>query len=89
METIMLSTPWPNAWNTDPETIPKPAKIKQVQMIRRAGTPMASISSEASKSPRSWAGNNSATASPASITHTAVMTASFMVSKILCRFFAP
>ena len=53
---VMLSSPLPNAWNTEEATMVKPPIKKLVLKMRRAGTPMASISGDAWKIPSSCAG---------------------------------
>ena len=52
----MLSSPFPRAWNTEEATMVKPPTKKHRLKVRRAGTPMASISSEAWNTPSSWTG---------------------------------
>ena len=46
------------AWNTEPAIMQKPASRKETLMIRRAGTPMASMVSDASNSSSSVEGNS-------------------------------
>ena len=85
----MLRTPLPNAWKVEEDTTQKPANTKLTQMVRRAGMPMASISSEALKRLRSWPGKSSATARPTSMMEIAMMAASFMVCRMRSFFRAP
>ena len=51
IEMIRLNTPLPSAWNTDDSTTPMPASRKCSEMVRSAGTPMASMASLAAKMP--------------------------------------
>ena len=55
-DTIRLYIPFPRAWKTEPTMMQYPAKMKLRLMILKAGTPISSICSEASKNPRSCAG---------------------------------
>ena len=66
-ENIRLRNPCPSAWNAEEETTQKPAKVKLRLMIRSAGIPMASMSSEASNSRSRSLGISWNTASPISI----------------------
>ena len=60
------------AWHTEPAMMQKPASKKEMLMIRRAGTPMAVISSDASTSASSAAGQVWKRAKPATMMATAV-----------------
>ena len=63
-DTARLSTPWPRDWKVEEATMEKPARMKWMLMIRRAGTPMASILSDASKKPSSTPGKSWKIATP-------------------------
>ena len=54
----MLSRPLPRAWKVEEQMMLKPAKTKHRLMMRRAGTPMASMSADASNKPRISAGKS-------------------------------
>ena len=69
-DTARLRNPCPSAWNTEDATTENPAIKKLRLMIRRAGIPIASMSSDALKIPRSAPGKSWNTANPASIMHT-------------------
>ena len=75
MDTNILYTPFPRAWNTLPTTMQYPAKQKLKQIIRRAGIPITRRSDDASasNSPMSQAGNSSITTRPASMIPTAYL----------------
>ena len=66
-----------------------PAKMKLIQIIRSAGTPISTICSDASKKPSSTSGKNSITAIPTSIIETAHMHPTFMVRIMRSFFCAP
>ena len=89
IETIMLYTPFPSAWNTDPVTIQKPAKAKLKLIVRSAGTPIASIVSEASNIIKSWLGKIWNTTIPTAMIATAYIILSFMVFVSLSFLPAP
>ncbi len=67
MDITMLYTPFPRAWNKDPQTMQNPAKRKLKLIALSAGTPMESIISDASKSENKGAGNNWNTTKPNTI----------------------
>ena len=71
METVRLNTPLPSAWNTELSTMPAPASRKWGQMMRSAGTPMASMASLAAKRPSSLSGRNWKMQKPTSMMHSA------------------
>ena len=85
MDTSILSTPLPRAWKVAETTTENPAKRKLRLIIRRAGTPMASISSEALKSWRMGTVANWSTSRQATIYPTASTAANFTVW--ISRFF--
>ena len=61
------------AWNTEPAMMQKPASRKETLMIRRAGTPMASMVSDASNSSSSVEGNSWKMVKPTTMMTMAVM----------------
>ena len=63
-DTTRLYTPFPSAWNTEPAMMQNHAIRKWNPMMRSAGTPMASISSDASNMPSSTPGIVSNTINP-------------------------
>ena len=71
MDTTILYTPLPSAWNTEPQTIQKPANRKLILIIRSAGMPIASMVSEASNEENNCAGNTWNTTRPTAIRATA------------------
>ena len=79
MDTTMLYMGLPMAWHTEPAIMQKPASRKEMLMMRRAGTPMAVISAEASNRDSSVAGASWNTAKPIVMMHTAVQMVSFTV----------
>ena len=63
----------PMAWNTEPAMMQKPASRKEKLMIRRAGSPMASMVSDASNRPSSVEGNSWKMVKPTTMMTMAVM----------------
>ena len=71
IETNIDLKDFPKAWKREPITIQTPAKIKQMLIILRAGTPILNISADALKQRRSCVGKNWNTQSPINIIPTA------------------
>ena len=91
-DTARLSTPWPRAWNTEEQTTLNPANRKLMEMIRRAGTPMVSMSlpeSSAMNIFRNTSGISWKASSPSSMMPTAYITLSLMVFTMRSGFRAP
>ena len=57
-DTHKVKKPFPKAWNTEPATMQKPAKIKLKLIYLKALTPILSISSEALNRANSLSGMN-------------------------------
>ena len=74
-DTIIEYTLWPSAWKIEPSTMHTPAKVKLVLMMRSAGSPMASIVSDASNSDRSVPGMVRNSSMPTNITLHAMIAA--------------
>ena len=79
----------PNAWNTEDNVIATAAPKKLGAIVRKAGIPILSISSEALNISNKYFGNNSKANVPKSIMQNAINKADFIVFVIRFRFFAP
>ena len=88
-DTTMLYTPFPSAWNTEPAMMQNHAIKKCTPMMRSAGTPMASISSDASNMPSSTAGTVSNTINPTKSSVNAYTRLHLIALITLLRFPAP
>ena len=78
-----------NAWKIDPITMPQAASGKFSEMMRSAGTPSVSMSSDALKKPSSCVGNRWKHRVPMSMIETASMKENFRASEMRSFFLAP